>query len=87
MDHARLYTLPDELPLPPHFEQATQTLREEDVAKSIVCGPDPQKHIAAIDRFLNAGVDHVYVHQVGPDQPGFFNFYQKEILPALRRTR
>ena len=26
---------------------------------------------------------HVYVHQVGPDQEGFFRFYQREVLPRL----
>jgi hypothetical protein len=24
---------------------------------------------------------HVYVHQIGDDQEGFFNFYEREIVP------
>jgi coenzyme F420-dependent glucose-6-phosphate dehydrogenase len=28
--------------------------------------------------------DHVYVHQVGPDQEGFFDFYEAKVLPELR---
>ncbi|MCA1691669.1 MAG: TIGR03557 family F420-dependent LLM class oxidoreductase [Actinobacteria bacterium] len=28
-----------------------------------------------------AGYDHVYVHQVGPDQEGFFRFYEREVMP------
>jgi hypothetical protein len=28
-------------------------------------------------------VDHVYVHQIGPDQEGFFSFYEREVLPEL----
>ena len=32
-----------------------------------------------------AGFDHVHVDQVGPDQEGFFRFYESEILPRLRR--
>jgi hypothetical protein len=24
------------------------------------------------------------VHQVGPDQEGFFRFYEQEVLPKLR---
>ena len=51
----------------------------------MICGPDPAKHVDAIKKFLDAGVEHVYVHQVGPDQEGFFNFYSKEVLPAVRR--
>jgi alkanesulfonate monooxygenase SsuD/methylene tetrahydromethanopterin reductase-like flavin-dependent oxidoreductase (luciferase family) len=27
--------------------------------------------------------DHVYVHQVGPDQDGFFDSYAREVLPRL----
>ena len=78
--------LSQELPLPRHFEQAIQNVREEDVASSIVCGPDASRHIEAIQQFLEAGIDHVYVHQVGPDQAGFFRFYESQVLPSLRRT-
>lgn len=37
-----------------------------------------------IREFVEAGFDHVYIHQVGPEQEGFFGFYEWEILPALR---
>jgi G6PDH family F420-dependent oxidoreductase len=77
--------LSQELPLPRHFEQATQTLREEDVAAKVICGPDPAAHIKAIKEFLDANIDHVYIHQVGPDQEGFFNFYSQKVLPAVMR--
>ena len=77
--------LSQELPLPRHFEQATKTVREEDVAQAVICGPDADKHIAEIQRYLDAGIDHVYVHQVGPDQAGFFEFYRSRVLPAFAR--
>lgn len=73
--------LGQELPLPRHFEQATQLVTEEQVAEAIVCGPDPEKHAQAIQEYVDAGCDHVYVHQVGPDQEGFLDFYRREILP------
>jgi coenzyme F420-dependent glucose-6-phosphate dehydrogenase len=72
-----------ELPLPAHFEEAAEALDEEDVAESIVCGPDPERHRAAIQEYVNAGYDHVYIHQVGPDQGSFFDFYEREVLPAF----
>ena len=59
-------------------------VREEDVAQSMTCSADPQKHIAAIQQYIDAGFDHVYVHQVGPDQEGFFRFYEREVLPRFR---
>lgn len=73
-----------ELPLPRHFEQASETVEEGDVADKVVCGPDPDRHLEMIKRFADAGYTHVYVHQVGPDQEGFFRFYQREILPRSR---
>ena len=75
--------LGQELPLPAHFEQAGKTVRPEDVAKSVVCGPDPERHRAEILKYTEAGFDHVYVHQVGNDQEGFFRFYASEVLPKL----
>jgi coenzyme F420-dependent glucose-6-phosphate dehydrogenase len=72
--------LGQELPLPRHFRQATATLTHEQVAEAVVCGPDVDRHREAIERFAQAGFDHVYVHQVGPDQQGFLRFYEREIL-------
>jgi G6PDH family F420-dependent oxidoreductase len=76
--------LSQELPLPRHFEQAAQTVRDDDMAKSVPCGPDPEKHRAALKQYMDAGFDHVAIHQIGPDQEGFFRFYEKEILPTFR---
>jgi len=75
--------LSQELPLPAHFEAATAALDESDVAEKVACGPNPDKHLEAIELFADAGFDSVYVHQVGPDQAGFFQFYQSEIIPKL----
>jgi G6PDH family F420-dependent oxidoreductase len=76
-----------ELPLPRHYEQASKNVTEDDIAKLIVCGPDASKHIEKIREYDQAGYDHVYVHQVGPDQEGFFRFYRDQVLPELARGR
>jgi G6PDH family F420-dependent oxidoreductase len=76
--------LSQELPSPAHFEQAAKLVTEDAVAKTIACGPDPEKHVAEIQKYIDAGFDHLYVHQVGPDQEGFLNFYKHEILPRYR---
>ena len=75
--------LGQELSLPRHFEQAVEMVTEDDVAKAIVCGPDPERHLEALRSYAAAGFDHVYVHQVGPDQEGFFQFYEREVLPKV----
>jgi G6PDH family F420-dependent oxidoreductase len=67
-----------------HFEQAVEALSQEQVIEHIVCGPDPRKHVDAIQKFIDAGYDHVYIHQIGRDQAGFFKFYEKEVLPSFR---
>jgi G6PDH family F420-dependent oxidoreductase len=76
--------LTQELRLPSHFEGAVQMVTEEDVAESVVCGPDPAAHLEAISAFADAGFDHVYVHQVGPDQEGFLEFYAGSVLDDAR---
>jgi coenzyme F420-dependent glucose-6-phosphate dehydrogenase len=75
--------LSQELPLPRHFEQAAEMVTAEDVAEQVVCGPDAEAHVAKVKEFAEAGFDHVYVHQVGPDQEGFIDFYASEIIPAV----
>jgi G6PDH family F420-dependent oxidoreductase len=75
--------LSQELALPEQFEEAAEMVTEDDVAEQIACGPDPERHLELIRKFDDAGFDHVYVHQVGPDQDGFFRFYREQILPRL----
>jgi coenzyme F420-dependent glucose-6-phosphate dehydrogenase len=76
-----------ELSLPSHFEAAAELVTEDAVAAEVTCGPDPIRHVDAIRRYARAGYDHVCVHQVGPDQTGFMQFYAREVLPKLRSLR
>lgn len=82
--------LSTELVVPAHFEQASSMVTEEQIGQAVICGPDVERHLEGIQRYVEAGFDHVYVHQVGPDQEGFFRFYEREILPRVnsqtRRT-
>jgi coenzyme F420-dependent glucose-6-phosphate dehydrogenase len=76
-------TLTQELPLPSHFEQAVEMVTEADTAEMVVCGPDSDRHREAVQQYVDAGFDHVYVHQVGADQEGFMRFYEREIIPSF----
>jgi coenzyme F420-dependent glucose-6-phosphate dehydrogenase len=73
------------LRVPADFEAVAALVTEEQVAEKIVCGADPDRHLARIDEFAAAGFDHVHVHQVGADQETFFRLYEDELLPRLRR--
>ena len=66
-----------------HFEQVTAMVTKEDIAKAMPCGPDPQPYIEEIQKFAEAGFDHIYIHQVGPDQAGFFRFFERELRDAV----
>jgi coenzyme F420-dependent glucose-6-phosphate dehydrogenase len=79
--------LSQELALPRHFEDAAEMVSEDDVAEKIVCGSDPERYFEQIDEYADAGFDHVYLHQVGPDQEGFFRFAQEELLPRYAGDR
>jgi coenzyme F420-dependent glucose-6-phosphate dehydrogenase len=75
--------LSQELPLPRHFEQAAQLVTPDDLAEKLPLGPDPDRHAEAIKAFVAAGYDHVYIHQIGPDQEGFFDFFERELRSRL----
>ncbi|MEY9212169.1 TIGR03557 family F420-dependent LLM class oxidoreductase [Thermobifida halotolerans] len=71
------------LPLPRHFAQLAELVTTERVAAQMPCGPDPDEYLTAISEYVEAGVDEVYISNIGRDQDGFFEFYATEILPAL----
>lgn len=75
--------LGQELPTPAHFEQAASRVSVDDVAGTIACGPDPERHAQSIRRYAEAGYDEVSVQQIGPDQEGFFRFSADEVRPRL----
>ncbi|RFU38594.1 TIGR03557 family F420-dependent LLM class oxidoreductase [Actinomadura logoneensis] len=70
------------LPLPAHFEELTSLIDVDDITHP--CGPDPEVHVQAIKQYVDAGYDEIHISQVGPDQKGFFDFYEREVLPRVR---
>lgn len=76
--------LPQILPTPRHFEQASELVTEDQVANAVPCGDDPDMHLQALSAFVDAGFDTVYVNQIGKNQQDFFDFYRTKILPRLR---
>jgi G6PDH family F420-dependent oxidoreductase len=68
------------LPTPQHFEQATELVTEELLAESVPCGPDIARHLETMQEFADAGVDELYIHQVGGPDEAFFTDYAREVL-------
>jgi len=71
-----------EVKTPRLFEDAVKTIREEDM-ESIICGPDPERYVQAIRKYEQAGYTHIYFHQIGPYQEGFFRFFGRSLAPQF----
>ena len=75
--------LAQDLPTWTHFEQAVELVTEDDATKSVPCGPDVEPILESVRTFRDAGYDHLYFHQIGPDQQGFLDFWARTLRPAL----
>ena len=75
-----------ELPNPSQFTDLAKSVTEDQVAQAILCSPDPSRHLERIEEYAQAGFDHVYLHQVGPDQAGFIDFAARELLSKAGKT-
>lgn len=72
-----------ELPTTKGFEAAARYMRPGDLAETIAAGPDAERHLAAIRKYVDAGYDHVVLTGIGPDQQGFLDFFRRELRPRL----
>jgi G6PDH family F420-dependent oxidoreductase len=71
------------LPTPTHFEQAAELVTEDMVAGTVPCGPDLERHVEALREYEQAGVDELFVQQIGPDQEPFFAEWAPAVLPRF----
>jgi hypothetical protein len=47
-------------------------------------GPDLDEHAASLQQYADAGVDELFVQQIGPAQDAFFTTWASEILRRFR---
>lgn len=74
-----------ELPTPASFESATASVRPEDVAQQVPCGPDVDQVVEQAKAYVDAGFDELALVQIGGDQQeAFCAWAEKDLLPALR---
>jgi G6PDH family F420-dependent oxidoreductase len=69
------------LPTPAHFEQACELVEPEMLVTPV--GPDLDAHIGSLRQYADAGVDELYVQQIGPDQDAFFDAWAPAVLPQF----
>jgi G6PDH family F420-dependent oxidoreductase len=70
---------------PYDFEQMAKLVRIEDFEGRMVISADPDVHRAHIQRYLDVGVDRVYLHNVGRNQREWIDLFAREVLPKLSR--
>ena len=46
-------------------------------------GPDLDAHAESLQEYADAGVDELFVQQIGPDQDAFFTTWAEEVLPRF----
>jgi G6PDH family F420-dependent oxidoreductase len=69
------------LPTPAHFEQACELVTPDMLSTPV--GPDIDEHVAALQAFADAGVDELYVSQIGPEHDAFFERWAPAVLPRF----
>jgi G6PDH family F420-dependent oxidoreductase len=76
-----------ELPDTQGFAAASKSVSPAAVAELISCGPSAERHLQSIDRYVQAGFDHIILVQVGPEQEAFIEFFEHHLAPALSRRK
>jgi G6PDH family F420-dependent oxidoreductase len=72
------------LPTPSHFEQACELVQPEQLVTPV--GPDIEQHVASLREYADAGVDELFVQQIGPEQEKFFSEWAPAVLPRFSKV-
>ena len=76
-----------ELPNPVNFEAASATVTADDIRKQFSVGPDAEAHLAAVQKYVDAGFDRLVLQNTGPDPEGFIDFFAKELAGQVRALK
>jgi len=77
--------LHSDLPTPKHFADVVEAMGEPKIPEDTILGPNPTPYLKAIQSLQENGFDHVYLHQIGPDQEGFLKFFKSSLYPLLEK--
>jgi hypothetical protein len=69
------------LPTPAHIEQACELVTGDHIASPV--GPYVEQHVESLQQDADAGVDELFVQQIGPDQDAFFTTWASRVLPRF----
>ncbi len=65
------------------LEQMAKLVRPEDFAGRMLISADTDAHRADIQRYLDLGIDRIYLHNVGRNQREWIEAFGRDVLPKL----
>ncbi|KKB12720.1 hypothetical protein VE25_05660 [Devosia geojensis] len=74
----------ENLDTPEAFEAETADVSAADMDKYVRISADPARHVEWLRGDAGMGVDAIYIHNVGRNQPAFIEMFGRQVLPALR---
>ncbi|MFI5695389.1 TIGR03557 family F420-dependent LLM class oxidoreductase [Kribbella sp. NPDC051586] len=69
---------------PYDFAQMAQLVRVEDYEGRMVVSADLDVHRASLQRYVDAGFNRIYLHNVGRNQEQWLEAFGREVLPSLK---
>jgi probable non-F420 flavinoid oxidoreductase len=72
-----------DLELAEHFDQVSERVTPEDVARVVNVSADLDRHIAWLRSYAELGFDEIYLHHVGRHQDAFITAFGETVLPRL----
>ncbi len=67
------------------FAAMAKLVRPEDFQGRMVISADPDIHRAEIQKYVDLGFDHIYLHNVGRNQREWVEVFGRDVLPKLSR--
>jgi F420-dependent hydroxymycolic acid dehydrogenase len=66
--------------------RAEQEVPLEETFNTWVVSEDPQVHVQALQKLIDGGVTHIFVHSPQHDQARIITFYGEQVLPRLSQA-
>ncbi|GAA4532742.1 TIGR03885 family FMN-dependent LLM class oxidoreductase [Nonomuraea ferruginea] len=76
--------VPWNLSTPEEYEQASATVRPDDVRRAVLVSADLERHAGWLAEYADLGFDTLFLHHVGQEQRGFIDAFGQKVLPQLR---
>jgi G6PDH family F420-dependent oxidoreductase len=76
-------SLHTEVASPRLYDDIVSLLDQDQVAAALPCGSSAGFIVEALEEYREAGIDNVYIHQVGPNQAEFIDFFKREVTPEV----